>query len=100
MAAKDAAVACPAGEWTLLTDNAGTSGNVSIALVSGGPVWLKASTTTTAPSGADGTLSLIKPGEGWSEATIAAKFPGVASATHIFARPVGAAAAVVGISHA
>lgn len=100
MAAKDEAVACAAGAWTHLTDAAGATGNVSVALVSGGPVWLKATTSATAPSGTEGTLTLLEPGDGWSEATIAAKFPGVASADHLYARPVGAQAAVVGISHA
>lgn len=100
MAARDEAVECAAGEWTLLTDAAGAAGDVSVGLVAGGPVWLKSTATSASPAGVEGSLTLVRPGDGWSQATIAEMLPGVAGATFLHARPVGGLAAVVGISHA
>jgi len=108
MAAKNARVTCPVGSWTRLTDAAGTTGDVSVMLASyNTPVYLQATATDSAPSGTDGPLELLQYGDGWSEATILEKFPGVATAAFLWARPrttgpfiaLNEGPAVVSISH-
>lgn len=95
--------ACPAGVWTQLT-NADVSTDVTVMLASDVPVSLQATTDATAPTDDIGPLELLQYGDGWSEATIAEKFPGVA-AVRLWAKPkaenpVAARDSVVSISHA
>lgn len=98
--ARNANVTCPTGQWTQLTDT-DVTGDVTVALISGGPVLLNVTTGATEPSSAEGA-PLIFYGDGWSEATIAEKFPGVASGDRLWARPdrSDSASAVVFISYA
>jgi len=71
------------------------------------PVMLQATADATPPT-ADtlGPLELLAYGDGWSEATIEEKFPGVAGADRLWARTsnadigLGSKDAIVGISHA
>ena len=103
--AKNARVSCPAGVWTKL-NAADVATDISIMLANWVPVSLQATATGGAtPTDARGPLELMSKGDGWSEATILEKFPGVAVAVNIYAKPVeadtglGALDAVVGISH-
>jgi len=106
MTAKNARVACPAGTWTKLnvTD---VATDISIMLANDVPVSLQATATGAAtPTDTVGPLELLSYGDGWSEATILEKFPGVAAAVGIYAKPredhtagLGARDAVVSISH-
>jgi len=81
--AQDTKKSVTLGTWTQLT-NADTSGDVSVALLSDHMVWLQATTNTTPPTTEDG-LPLMRYGDGWSEATIAEKFPGVSGALRLWA---------------
>jgi len=67
-------------------------------------VSLQATSGTTPPTDAVGPLELMARGNGWSEATIAEKFPGVASADTLWAKPRTKdnfrGGAIVSISHA
>lgn len=104
--AQNTRISVPAGTaWTQLTD-AITTGEISIMLSSQTPVMLQATSGDTPPTvGSDGPVALLSYGDGWSEATIVAKFPGVASADFLWARrldaDIGIAAgdAIIGISH-
>lgn len=94
------------GQWTQLTDSS-TVGEISVMLASNTPVMLQATDGQTAPTaGTLGPLALLSYGDGWSQATIVAKFPGVPAADALWARRLdadiglGAADAIVGISHA
>ena len=105
--AKNARVACPVGVWTKL-NAADVSTDISIMLANDVPVSLQVTATGgAAPTDVVGPLELLSYGDGWSEATIEEKFPGVASAVNIYAKPrenqtagLGAFDAVVSISHA
>ncbi len=103
--ARNARIACPAGVWTRIT-LADAAGDISIMLGNWVPVSLQATVGSTTPTDGRGPLELMSKGDGWSEATIAEKFPGVAGALNVWAKPVeadtglGALDAVVGISHA
>jgi len=83
MAARDAKVAVARATWTQLTDG-DIATDISLALLNNATVFLQATTDGTAPTTKDG-LPLLSYGDGWSEATIAQKFPGVASATRVWA---------------
>jgi len=104
--ARNARVNVPAGDaWTALTA-AVVATDISIMLAGKYPVMLQATSGTTPPTaGTLGPLELLSYGDGWSEATIAEKFPGVASADYLWARRsdadigLAAADAIVGISH-
>ena len=106
--ARNARVTIPAGgAWVALTA-AIVATDVSVMLASHTPVMLQATSGTSAPADdSTGPLELLSYGDGWSEATIAEKFPGVASADYLWARQAGVSAgtptahpdAVVGISH-
>ncbi len=90
-------------DWVQLTD-ASTTGDISIMLAAPYPVMLQATATDTAPtSGTLGPLALLQFGDGWSEATILEKFPGVATAAFLWARRLHADSnapdAIIGISH-
>lgn len=96
----------PAGTaWVKLTD-ALVITNISVMLASNTPVMLQATNGGTPPTvGTLGPLALLSFGDGWSQATIAEKFPGVTNADHLWARRMnadiglGATDAIVGISH-
>lgn len=83
--AQNAMITCPFGEWTELT-NAAATGDVSLSLIDGAAA-LMATAGASEPAGTDG-LPVLSHGDGWSEATIAEKFPGVASADRLWARPL------------
>lgn len=86
--ARHAQVTCAFDAWTELTNAEDATGDISIELLTDNtPIWLEATATGTAPAGAEGTFSLIRFGDGWSEATIAEKFPGVSGAVRLWARP-------------
>jgi len=103
--ARNARITCPAGVWTRLTA-ADAAADISIMLANWVPVSLQATADATTPTDARGPLELMGKGDGWSEATIVEKFPGVAAAVNIWAKPIeadiglGAVDAVIGISHA
>lgn len=104
--ARNARINVPAGTaWTALTA-AIVATDISIMLAGRTPVMLQATSGTTPPTaGTLGPLELLSYGDGWSEATIAEKFPGVAAADYLWARRsdadtgLAAADAIVGISH-
>lgn len=98
MAAKNTRVSCPVGVWTQITDSVTT--DISVALLSNVPVSLQATSSSTAPTDDAGPLELLRQGDGWSEATILEKFPGVATASYLWAKPLGNAPSAVGTSHA
>lgn len=100
MAARDATVSCPAGVWTQITNGAAT-GDVAVMKRAGGTLLIAATATASAPTGTD-AFALISYGDGWSEATIAEKFPGVTGAQHLWGRPEddNAGPVTVRISHA
>jgi hypothetical protein len=83
--------------WTQLTDG-DIATDISLALLNDAKVFLQATTDGTAPTTADG-LPLLRFGDGWSEATIAEKFPGVASATRVWAYSPNSAVDIY-LSHA
>lgn len=105
--AKNARVACPTGVWTKL-NAADVATDISIMLANEVPVTLQVTATGGAvPTDTVGPLELLRYGDGWSESTIEEKFPGVASAVNIYAKPRedfsrgrGSHDAVVSISHA
>lgn len=105
--AQNTRISVPAGTaWTRLT-NADASGDISVMLANQSPVMLQATVTSTPPTvGTLGPLELLSYGDGWSEATIEEKFPGVSGALNLWARrsdaniALGATDAIVGISHA
>ena len=107
MAARNARVTVPAGgEWVALTSVICAT-DISIMLANNRPIMLQATSGTSAPTDDTlGPLELLSYGDGWSEATIAEKFPGVAAADYLWARTsdvnygLGAGDAIVGISHA
>lgn len=78
----DARVSVPRETWTKLIDNA--TGDVSIALLTTATVYIQATAADSAPSDEDG-MPLFSAGDGWSEATILEKFPGVATAAYLWA---------------
>lgn len=89
--ARNAVVTCPAGTWTQLT-NADASGDVTVILKSWNtPALLQATTTSSAPTATDGA-PLLAYGDGWSESTIAEKFPEPentsGTAVRLWARPL------------
>jgi len=91
---------CAAGSWTQLTD-ASTTGDITIMLADNTPVSLQATADTTTPTDAVGPFYLLQIGDGWSEATIAEKFPGVTSAAYIWAKPLDdSRSSIVSVSHA
>ncbi len=103
--ARNARISCPAGAWTRLTA-ADAAGDISVMLANWVPISIQAMPTgSTAPTDIRGPLELMSKGDGWSEATIAEKFPGITDALNLWAKPVeadtglGALDAVVGISH-
>ena len=104
--ARNARVNVPAGTtWVALTA-AVVATDISIMLANNRPIQLQATSGTTPPTaGTSGPLELLRYGDGWSEATIAEKFPGVASADYLWARrsdadiALGGVDAIVGISH-
>lgn len=96
--AQNTRVSCPAGVWTKLT-NALVETDLSLMLASVATVSLQATAGTTAPTIDAGPLELLSYGDGWSEATIFAKFPGVAAADTLWAKPRSGRPALVGISH-
>jgi len=67
--------------------------------------WLAATATSTPPTDDFGPFHLLSRGDGWSEATILQKFPGIAAAARLWAKPIAPAAgmsvpdAILGISH-
>ena len=83
MAARDAKVAIPRNTWTQVTNGAVTT-DVSVALLNNATVFIQGTASASAPSTEDG-LPLLSYGDGWSEATIAEKFPGVSGAQHLYA---------------
>lgn len=83
--AQNQSIVCPQAEWTKLT-NALVTTDISIALLSGSAE-IQATFGTDPPTTNEG-MPLIRHGDGWSEATIGAKFPGVASADTLWARPI------------
>lgn len=94
------------GTWVQLT-NGDVAADMSVMLANSQPVMLQATANDTPPTaGTLGPLELLSHGDGWSEATIAEKFPGVASAVRLWARTMdanigrGSENAYVGISHA
>lgn len=94
------------GTWVRLT-NAAVTGDISIMLANSAPVMLQATSGSTPPTADSlGPLELLSYGDGWSEATIAEKFPGISSADNIWARrsdaniALGGINAIIGISHA
>ncbi len=105
--AQNTRITVPAGTtWVKLTD-AAAAGEISVMLASTTPVMLQATAGGTAPTaGTLGPLALLSYGDGWSQATILEKFPGVATADHLWARRLdaniglGASDAIIGISHA
>ena len=97
--ARNDRVVCSAGTWTQLT-NADATGDISVVLLSNAPVTLQATATATAPTDEAGPVELLSRGDGWSEATIAEKFPGVTGAVRLWAKQIGGVSAIVGISHA
>jgi len=104
--AKNARVACPVGVWTKL-NAADVATDISLMLANDVAVSLQVTATGGAvPTDNVGPLELLRYGDGWSESTIVEKFPGVAAAVNIYAKPrenqsagAGAADAVVSISH-
>ncbi len=107
MAARNARVNVPAGgAWVALTDSI-VATDISIMLANARPIMIQATSGTTPPtSGTLGPLELLNYGDGWSEATILEKFPGVDAADYLWARVsdadtgLGGKDAIVGISHA
>lgn len=86
MAAKNEHVSCASEAWTQLTDGAGATGDVSLAVIAtNGKVWIQANTTAAAPSDLDGAFPLVKVGDGFSEVTIAELFTNDASNAHLYA---------------
>ena len=104
--AKNARVTCPQGVWTKL-NAADVATDISIMLANRVQVSLQVTATGgDTPTDVVGPLELLSYGDGWSEATIVEKFPGVANAVNIYAKPrnnqdagLGARDAVVSISH-
>ena len=96
--AQNTRISCPTAAWTQLTD-ADTAGDISVALIKG-PVLLQATADATPPTGVTG-FPLTAIGDGWSEATIVEKFPGVAGAVRLWAYPdrSDSAGAIVQVSH-
>lgn len=96
-------VSCPHGVWTQLT-NADSTTDVSVMLAGDPavPVSLQATVGATPPTDAVGPFELLRRGDGWSEGTIVSKFPGVAGANRLWAKPAGldGMAAIVSISSA
>ena len=102
MAARNAVVTLPVGVWTQITNGAAT-GDISLELLSGGPIAIQATSAESAPStNPEEAFSLEIRGDGWSEATIVEKFPGVAGADHLWGRPINPSngSAKVHVSHA
>jgi hypothetical protein len=107
MAARNARVSVAAGgTWVALTSVV-VATDISIMLANNRPIMLQATSGTTPPTASTlGPLELLSYGDGWSEATIAEKFPGVTAADYLWARVsdanlgLGAEDAIVGISHA
>jgi len=101
--ARNARVSCPLDAWTKLT-NGLVSTNLSVMLANDVAVSLQATSGTTAPTDDVGPLELMARGNGWSEATILEKFPGVATADTLWAKPRTKddfrGPAIVSISHA
>lgn len=81
---RDLKVSCTRGQWTQLTDTDET-GDVTIILLREGKTFIRRAAGTQ-PSTEDGAI-LIAEGDGWSEATIAEKFPGGTGA-RLWAFPV------------
>lgn len=96
--ARNEDVALPAGAWTQLT-NADCTGDISVMLSTGYPVSLQATVGAVTPTDETGPLHLLSEGDGWSEATIVEKFPGVAGANRLYAKPMGSRDSAVGVSH-
>ena len=95
---QNAFITCPSGIWTKL-NNADLAGDLSIALIDGAVV-LQASAAATLPDAdANEGLPLLSHGDGWSEATILEKFPGVTGADNLFAKPLHGTSARVYITH-
>jgi hypothetical protein len=95
--AQDAKISVPRATWTELTDT-DTAGDITLALLNDATVYLQATTGATAPTTNDG-MPLMSFGDGWSEATIVEKFPGVASADRLWAYSPNADVQIY-ISHA
>lgn len=98
--AQNTRVQCPKGVWTKLT-NALVTGDVSVMLASSAGVSLQATAGAgTAPTINAGPLELLTYGDGWSGGSIESKFPGVAAADTLWARPRSRRDSTIGISHA
>jgi len=97
--AQDTVITCTAGAWTQLTD-ADVAADISLSVTSMRGVLLRATTDATTPTATDG-FPLPGYGDGWSEATIVEKFPGVAGAVRLWAYPIGTGtkSALVRVSH-
>lgn len=95
--ARNELVNCPAGSWTQLT-NAAVTGDVSMALIDGTAEILATAGATPPADDARG-LPVLSHGDGFSEATIAEKFPGVASADRLWAKPLTSDACNIYITH-
>jgi hypothetical protein len=83
--AQNQPILCPQAEWTKLT-NALVTSDISIALIDGSAE-IMATSGVTPPTVTEG-MPLLSKGDGWSEATIFEKFPGVPAADTLWARPI------------
>lgn len=97
--AQNARVVVVKATWKKLT-NALVTGDISVMLAAVASVSLQATAGTTPPTDAAGPLELLTIGDGWSGATIESKFPGVAAADTLWAKPRSNEDSIVGISHA
>lgn len=96
--AQNTRLPCLTGVWTKLTSSLVTT-DISVMLASATAVSLQATSGTTPPTDNAGPLELLSYGDGWSGATIAAKFPGVSSADTLWAKPRSSKNSIIGISH-
>ena len=97
--AQNTFVTLPKGVWTAIT-NADVAADISIALIDGRCAIQATATGGSAPAASsDDGLPLLSHGDGWSEATIAEKFPGVATAVLLFGKPLDNEDARVYVSH-
>ena len=103
--AQNTRITCAAGDWTQITD-ADVAADISVMLANDVSIYLQATATSTPPGASTiGPVELLDKGDGWSEATIAEKFPGVSGALRLWAKPKDSAAsvshssAIVGVSH-
>lgn len=102
MAARDAIVSCPQGQWTEVTNGSAT-GNITLAVIDGA-VEAQAVASESAPDDSVVGLPLPFYGAGRKESTLADIFTGVSglsTAAYLYVRPLyGETPARVRISHA